>query len=1087
MYMAAVCSPRSDNSTCRIVRGLTSILMDGGASEITPIANTVIDLVLNDVERLNHFTWSALSYSESLGHIGQSVVLLPESTTGENKKLTNDNGVEAFRDTILMVVAVALIAFFILSVCFYFALRKWHWLDNMIASRSRALRKVKESRYWRTSKGRRQNRWFQLDDHGGSGTNDTTEASAAIRAWIKASTTTVTLPNTLSLVTTTPSDSVFASSSRSLETQILQSATMAVSDLTSDSGSIKSSMKMDSIKEEEEAPGTDESMDDEERVMVELALAEQAVIMSMTPAENNPASYLPYSDYYSSSSSPDNDDGKRRRKNSYPDEPEGRMRIVDPTFSLDRYIPETKGVRWDNSVDMPPSYYDNSDPEADTPVRRNAMKIEAFDALGDPYLADESYNEGEEDDLFGAGNFPHSRPPQNLHVPTLASLYVTQKMARRMDGDEDGDDEGRCHKRFRKSSSIYGYEKDDDNNTNSDSSEDGSDDVELTTAPSDLSWLEGHFHTLCESPEWNKSFESESSADAHSPFDHKAAAADSSFDTGIQVVSATETKQKDPDTTQDSSDINDDFRRILRASQDRAQQRGTTTTKKSRLQLQVVLNDNALRNPAHNGNTARVISPESNDEEPLSAGECSMAGNSENNASMAGHDDVTVSQRKEKSTESKVDDMISDEQDIFNPDSIGDADIEDNGNGFVPVSSNVAKLNFFTPRARSDRTREHSDDEHETTSGSITEKDAGNALNDESACNPDLNAEESAPNLSGGDGSLSFSPDTDDAVGEAGAFAGVKVGRMSSRPTPKEKSVGVRGENAYDFFSPETEDEARQQDVDSIPYHAKKADTETVSEQTPNAELCDSSLFPSDAEGERNETRNESNQKIHSTGNMKKTDVKTSEVLITGDHVKSDRVAPSGVCLEGQVRSVNIQVANHGTLDQKHTRVPFRSLEPMESEFLGRNLLVEEGALEDSEIKQGKNIEEAGLADFSPRDAAKRASRDGSLGGLQDLRLLGPVVSDSTSEEVSLLPKETKTGDAAKVDLTFSEEDDDEEDENDDDSSCARLELPLPYVVSQNKEPTKKADSSMLSDITNASDIESLNNNTSVDETTISI
>jgi hypothetical protein len=61
------------------VRGQSSILLDGNASDIALQARAVIHLALNDVQRLNQYTPTtgmALTQSQSLGPIGESVVLL---------------------------------------------------------------------------------------------------------------------------------------------------------------------------------------------------------------------------------------------------------------------------------------------------------------------------------------------------------------------------------------------------------------------------------------------------------------------------------------------------------------------------------------------------------------------------------------------------------------------------------------------------------------------------------------------------------------------------------------------------------------------------------------------------------------------------------------------------------------------------------------------------------------------------------------------------------------------------------------------------------------------------------------------------
>jgi hypothetical protein len=60
--VADACEPTLNaRNACLVIRGLTSILLDGGTAQITPIAYDVIDLVvLNDIHSLNQFTWTPL-------------------------------------------------------------------------------------------------------------------------------------------------------------------------------------------------------------------------------------------------------------------------------------------------------------------------------------------------------------------------------------------------------------------------------------------------------------------------------------------------------------------------------------------------------------------------------------------------------------------------------------------------------------------------------------------------------------------------------------------------------------------------------------------------------------------------------------------------------------------------------------------------------------------------------------------------------------------------------------------------------------------------------------------------------------------
>jgi hypothetical protein len=203
--------------------------------------------------------------------------------------------------------------------------------------------------------------------------------------------------------------------------------------MTSDSCSIISSLKMDSIKEENLA---DASFDDEFAIMAELAMAEfdmaepNNTSSSSSPDDSKDSSIMdgPHNNN-SSSSSP----SPPHHQETSPDDSEEMIQF--PAFT-DHHCNETildNEVLSEDSTSIkshassvweqagvPLSYYDNSDPDAETPINnKGGVYDDALIATGDSYLADaNNEEEEEEDDHLDKIN-------EQLLLPTLNNLPTT--------------------------------------------------------------------------------------------------------------------------------------------------------------------------------------------------------------------------------------------------------------------------------------------------------------------------------------------------------------------------------------------------------------------------------------------------------------------------------------------------------------------------------------------------------------------------------------------------------------------------------------------------------------------------------------
>lgn len=193
-----VCAAVSDGAQCSVVRGATSVLLDGDVSDAEYMAYKVIERVLTDTDYLRYYTGMSLIRSEFVRPIGENLAILNPTTPASSA---------ASGGTLKIAIAAAFVSMAVTTIFFYGLYRR-RKMDKKTGTN------VKSRLAHYNAKRRR---YFQeLEDR---------DASAG---WM----------------TTDPS-------------QLPEpSITWSVSDLTSDSQSIRSSLPMERIKEE--GPSDDE-------------------------------------------------------------------------------------------------------------------------------------------------------------------------------------------------------------------------------------------------------------------------------------------------------------------------------------------------------------------------------------------------------------------------------------------------------------------------------------------------------------------------------------------------------------------------------------------------------------------------------------------------------------------------------------------------------------------------------------------------------------------------------------------------------------------------------------------------------------
>jgi len=196
-----ICAPSERGNKCSVIRGVTSILLDRGAAEVKAVAYAVIDSVLQDADFIREFTASNLVQAEFVRPIGENLVILGNTQTPEVPKSSRSNS----SATAKIAITAAFTSFFLTAVIFYGVFRS----QQQKAELERGRTKVKARLAHYQAKRRQYFQQLQEDQRLGPG-------------WMTT--------NPLQM----PGPSV----------------TWSISDLTSDSQSIKSSLRMDRIDEE---------------------------------------------------------------------------------------------------------------------------------------------------------------------------------------------------------------------------------------------------------------------------------------------------------------------------------------------------------------------------------------------------------------------------------------------------------------------------------------------------------------------------------------------------------------------------------------------------------------------------------------------------------------------------------------------------------------------------------------------------------------------------------------------------------------------------------------------------------------------
>ena len=302
-----ICSSTTPGDECRVVRGLTSILLDTSADGVADIAYTVMEEVLADLPNTDEFLATPLIRAEFVRPIGENLVL--QQTDDDDSKANNKDDDESHPSSgaIITIAAISAVTAFVLTALFFCGLsrsqnRKEEEKDNMRLAYYHA---------------KRRKFWSQLqeeeDQH--------------------------TYPG---LMMTEPAP--------------MHTVTWSVSDLTSESASIKSALKMDRIDEEYEG-GSNESQAGEEDLYEEAKAEDRNDTHLPRPSLEIPPFIAHWQDDHSEMAT---------RGSNLPD------RV------------------WELAT-MPKSYWDESDPEAPTPDHSPVGNFRS--PTGCAYLQDDEYDE----------------------------------------------------------------------------------------------------------------------------------------------------------------------------------------------------------------------------------------------------------------------------------------------------------------------------------------------------------------------------------------------------------------------------------------------------------------------------------------------------------------------------------------------------------------------------------------------------------------------------------------------------------------------------------------------------------------------
>lgn len=213
-----ICSSATPLDECKVVRGLTSILLDTSADGVAALAYEVVVEVLSDLPALNEYLDTPLLHAEFVREIGENLVLHPSEEDDNDSSGSNGTSRSGFAK----IAIISAVTAFALSAIFFFSLHKRQQTkeDESVHKMRLAYYQAKKRKFW----SRLQE---DEDQH--------------------------TYPG---LMMTEPGPT--------------QTVTWSVSDLTSESASIKSALKMDRIDEEYEGGSNESQAGDLEAAFDEL-------------------------------------------------------------------------------------------------------------------------------------------------------------------------------------------------------------------------------------------------------------------------------------------------------------------------------------------------------------------------------------------------------------------------------------------------------------------------------------------------------------------------------------------------------------------------------------------------------------------------------------------------------------------------------------------------------------------------------------------------------------------------------------------------------------------------------------------------
>ena len=329
-----------------------------------PVAYEVLQHVFRNIEDINQFTWAPLVSAQLQGRIGENLILLNNQTKDKSDDANGDD-TPFFGTTTMAVIFASAIAFFLTISCFLVACRYRHVWDSVFFSKRRGCHPTVNLAYW-NSKRRRY--WAHLDNESffrgtqdAEGLDDNANPRWMVTNHIMPQESLLDHYNRGSIVMMAQHHQNTQLADRHENTIITrQYHDNTVSDLTGDTGSIKSSLKMDSIPE-----GPTEASYDEE-----LARA-TPVNTSSSSSESDAIERERYSHYDMEGSNPD-DSEESIDATPYASSIANKY-TKDPTQDLaagDGCDIQSQGSHKTEDAPFPLPTFDS---DAETPIRSNKM------------------------------------------------------------------------------------------------------------------------------------------------------------------------------------------------------------------------------------------------------------------------------------------------------------------------------------------------------------------------------------------------------------------------------------------------------------------------------------------------------------------------------------------------------------------------------------------------------------------------------------------------------------------------------------------------------------------------------------------